>query len=575
LWLLGIAGCAALFVRQQRHFVRALGNLSATGDRACRAQATAGCPALVGAWRPRIVLPADFEQRYDRAQRELVLAHERAHMSRCDAQFNALAAALRCLYWFNPLFHFAASRQRFDQELACDASVMSRFPESRRSYADAMLKTQLADLGLPAGCHWQSSHPLKERIAMLKQPLPGRLRRRLGGACVAALIVAASFAAWAARPAQASIADAAAPVSMRIRADIVLNVDDAPLDSSWRSQTMTGYSMRHDPKKAPSDWEMGLIAGHPFSLEIDNQGESWKIDGTVQLSSDGAIELTSTLAHDGSVVSHPRLIMRDGEQSGIKVGEEKDGKFKGFAAQFTLHETKPMGRVEKAQAKSESALPASGASYRRISRIDYPASAIAAKLDGIVYVRVNVSADGRVADAKADSVHPMSATQLADAAVAAVKKWTFNPSLHDGKPVASVEVIPIAFTLDPKSELHLEGGTLDAIRVSLPLAEAATPAESVPASENVEYRRMHPPHYPASAIKAHEQGEVTIKVLVDASGNPLEARVAKTDPPDMSSDLTNSAIAAVLQWKFNPSREHGKPVEGWALVPITFSLTEK
>jgi TonB family protein len=168
----------------------------------------------------------------------------------------------------------------------------------------------------------------------------------------------------------------------------------------------------------------------------------------------------------------------------------------------------------------------------------------------------------------------MSASQLVDAAVSAVKKWTFNPALHEGKPVASVEVIPIAFTLDPNSELHLEGGTLDAIRVSLPLAEAATPAESVPASENVEYRLMHPPHYPASAVKAKVQGDVVLKVHVDAQGNPVEAGVAKTIPPGLSPELGNASIAAVMQWKFNPARKHGKAVDDWVSVPITFSLTE-
>ena len=203
-WLLGLAGSALLLLRQQRRFVRMLGRLSDVSERTVRAQATAGCPALVGAWRPRIVLPADFEQRYNAAERELILAHERAHMARGDAQLNALAAALRCLNWFNPLFYFAASRFRFDQELACDAVVIAHFPEARRPYADAMLKTQLADIGLPAGCHWQSSHPLKERIYMLKQPLPGRARRAIGLATALALIVGGTYAAWAVQPASSA-----------------------------------------------------------------------------------------------------------------------------------------------------------------------------------------------------------------------------------------------------------------------------------------------------------------------------------------------------------------------------------
>src|SRR5690606_182279 len=114
-------------------------------------------PALVGAWRARIVLPADFERRYDTLERELILAHERVHLARGDAWVNAFVALLRSLNWFNPLVHLAAAKFRLDQELACDAAVIARFPRARRRYADAMLKVQLAgqawqELRLPVGC---------------------------------------------------------------------------------------------------------------------------------------------------------------------------------------------------------------------------------------------------------------------------------------------------------------------------------------------------------------------------------------------------------------------------------------
>ena len=39
---------------------------------------------------------------------------------------NAVLTSLQCISWFNPPMHLAASRCRFDQELACDADVMAR-----------------------------------------------------------------------------------------------------------------------------------------------------------------------------------------------------------------------------------------------------------------------------------------------------------------------------------------------------------------------------------------------------------------------------------------------------------------
>jgi bla regulator protein BlaR1 len=189
-WIAGIVVTAIVFALQQRRFLRSLGRLHAVGKGVMRTDSVDTGPALVGAWRPLVVLPADFDTRYGPFERDLVLAHERLHRERGDARINALVAALRCLNWFNPLFHYAATRFRFDQELSCDAAVITRFPQARRSYADAMLKTQLAgqwrpELQLPVGCRWPSGHPLKERIRMLKQSQPTRVRRAFGVVVVA------------------------------------------------------------------------------------------------------------------------------------------------------------------------------------------------------------------------------------------------------------------------------------------------------------------------------------------------------------------------------------------------------
>ena len=71
-------------------------------------------------------VPADFAARYSADEQDLIIAHERQHAARHDPAANALLALLQCAFWFNPLMHLAASRFRFDQELACDAAVMAR-----------------------------------------------------------------------------------------------------------------------------------------------------------------------------------------------------------------------------------------------------------------------------------------------------------------------------------------------------------------------------------------------------------------------------------------------------------------
>lgn len=190
---------------RQRRFTRALGGLRAEGggeDRLYHAQHPGHGPAVVGALSPRIVLPADFAERFSPEEQAVVVAHERVHLTSGDAQINALVMALRCLFWFNPLVHLAAARLRVDQELACDAAVLARFPHARRRYGEAMLKTQLAPLAPPLGCHWPAGGKaeLLERLTMLGRDRPSLGRRLAGVALVAGLGLGTGLTAWAAQP---------------------------------------------------------------------------------------------------------------------------------------------------------------------------------------------------------------------------------------------------------------------------------------------------------------------------------------------------------------------------------------
>ena len=210
LWLLGVLFAAAWFVRQQNQFQRGLGKLRRHADGLQVADAIDGLPAAVGLMRPVVVLPSDFNARYDDEQRGLLLAHEHSHIVHGDLHANALATAFRCAFWFNPVLHAAIRHFRHDQELACDQRVIARHPQSRRAYGEAMFKTQLATQALPVGCQWGYSHPLKERIAMLSQPAPTRARWIVGTALVVALSSLTALTAWAAQP-PASVSQPPAP----------------------------------------------------------------------------------------------------------------------------------------------------------------------------------------------------------------------------------------------------------------------------------------------------------------------------------------------------------------------------
>jgi beta-lactamase regulating signal transducer with metallopeptidase domain len=203
-WLAGTAGALVLLAIGQRRALARFGRISADAgdpDLARAANPSVG-PALIGVVRPKVVVPNDFETRFEADERAMILAHERTHLARGHAAINGLTALLKAVNWFNPLVHVAERYARVDQELACDAAVVGRFPEARRTYAQAMLKTQLAYMPLPLGCDWpvRSASLLEKRIEMLAQQKPGRVRLFGGAALVAALTAAAGVAAWSAEP---------------------------------------------------------------------------------------------------------------------------------------------------------------------------------------------------------------------------------------------------------------------------------------------------------------------------------------------------------------------------------------
>jgi len=198
-WAAGACCMFVLLLRRQRSFIRSLGTLLPDKNGFHRSAAVVA-PMLVGGWKPRVVVPHDFEARYSPEERDLVLAHERAHLLRRDVAVNALASGWLCLFWFNPLIYWAIGWIRTDQELACDAVVLAQRQDFRRCYANALLKTQLATQSgwrMPIGCPWHSNHTLKERILMLKRPLPGVFRHMVGIAVIVGLTASGGYAAWA------------------------------------------------------------------------------------------------------------------------------------------------------------------------------------------------------------------------------------------------------------------------------------------------------------------------------------------------------------------------------------------
>lgn len=208
IWLAGAMAAAYLFWHRQKKFRRSLGKLTpcpGLGPDIWTSPHVHG-PLVIGAWNSRIVIPSDFHSRFEPHEQSLMLDHERGHVRRNDPAVALIGAMLRALFWFNPLVHFSAGRLAEDQELACDATVISAHMQSARSYASLIVSVNGAT-ALPAGALAISSSNLdflRERLVMLKPRNAGRGAKSVGKALFTCAIAGAALALTLVRPASAT-----------------------------------------------------------------------------------------------------------------------------------------------------------------------------------------------------------------------------------------------------------------------------------------------------------------------------------------------------------------------------------
>ena len=78
------------------------------------------------------------------------------------------------------------------------------------------------------------------------------------------------------------------------------------------------------------------------------------------------------------------------------------------------------------------------------------------------------------------------------------------------------------------------------------------------------------PEFPEAARKLGASGKVLLKFLVKTDGSVTKASVVEASPAGL---FDQSALNAVINWRFTPGVYHGHAVATWVMLPVYFRLS--
>lgn len=153
------------------------------------------------------------------------------------------------------------------------------------------------------------------------------------------------------------------------------------------------------------------------------------------------------------------------------------------------------------------------------------------------------------------------------------------------RPVEPPKPRPVARTVP--APVASEPAPVLATPPSAPAPQAAAPVRSEPAAPaaapvaaqaaepitppvfDARYLDNPAPAYPSMSRRLREQGQVLLRVLVNAGGAADAVEIRATSGHER---LDDAARDTVRRWRFVPAKRGAEAVPAWVVVPITFRL---
>jgi TonB family protein len=430
-------------------------------------------PMVLGHFRPVILMPIGLLAGLPVGQVEAILLHELAHIRRYDYLVNVLQRSVEGLLFYHPAVWWISRMVRAERENCCDDVVVA-MSGNAHEYAVALAALEQnrwsgRELAVAA-----TGGSLVKRIRRLLYPKgPNGAWTPLFSAVILMATVAVALFAWQAAPALQSSAPqpadraAASPYDRWLNEDVVYIITDQERTAFMglttieeRNQFIEQFWQRRDP--TPGTAENEFKEEHYRRIANANERfaaialPGWKTDrGRIYIILGPPDEIESHPSGGGQEGQAPFEMWRYRYIEGV--GENVDFGFtdplQSREYRLTLNPLAakaPNGQSlqssSKGQAESERIrIGAKLQEQNLITKVDplYPPLALQARIQGVVRFTLVIGKDGRVANLRLVSGHPL----LVPAAQDAVRQWVYKPTLLNGEPVEVVTEADVNFTL--------------------------------------------------------------------------------------------------------------------------------
>jgi beta-lactamase regulating signal transducer with metallopeptidase domain len=141
-------------------------------------------PAVIGYFRPAVLIPLALATALPPSQLEAILAHELAHVRRHDYLVNLLQTAIETLFFYHPAVWWISHQVRCEREYCCDDIVLA-VGGNQSDYAKALIALEELRSHLPATALAAGGGSLLQRVRRIAG-VPSEPRVGLGALLSAA-----------------------------------------------------------------------------------------------------------------------------------------------------------------------------------------------------------------------------------------------------------------------------------------------------------------------------------------------------------------------------------------------------